>query len=176
MEFNLNDAALEAIKNVFQDRYGRPMSPQEIQDIEAILNKPSDYDSEPIYSPKTEHLLYKQSMEQIAYKIRFIVVTYVDCLDNPYPYFLKKNLPMLKEYHAEVLSAYHHDFSMYNDAVKYAFHDSFEGDMRILDQQEACRDLFMAYTAHPDKLNLQNIKTFVKERYLSDIDDSLFLL
>ena len=111
-------------------------------------------------------------IEQKAHNIRLVVVTYVDSIKEPWPYKLKKELPLLKEAHKQVLSFF--DSPHYSEIIKEAEFDLFYGDFKIPGSKTRYKKFFAEYVHQPHSLNLHNIKKQMPDRYLENFDESLF--
>ena len=119
-----------------------------------------------------EQLEYKSYIERKAQNIRMVVVIYVDSIKEPWPYKLKKQLPLLKENHKEVLNFFNSPH--YSEIIKEAEFDLFYGDFRIPGNKTRYKKFFAEYIHQPHSLNLHNIKKQMPDRYLEDFDESLF--
>lgn len=111
-------------------------------------------------------------IEQKAHNIRLVVVIYVDSIKEPWPYKLKKELPLLKEAHKQVLSFF--DSPHYSEIIKEAEFDLFYGDFKIPGSKTRYKKFFAEYVHQPHSLNLHNIKKQMPDRYLENFDESLF--
>ena len=121
-----------------------------------------------------EQLEYKSYIERKAQNIRMVVVIYVDSIKEPWPYKLKKQLPLLKENHKEVLNFFNSPH--YSEIIKEAEFDLFYGDFKILGNKTEYKNFFAEYVHQPHSLNLHDIKKQMPDRYLEDFDESLFCI
>ncbi len=119
-----------------------------------------------------EQLEYKSYIERKAQNIRMVVVIYVDSIKEPWPYKLKKQLPLLKKNHKEVLNFFNSPH--YSEITKEAEFDLFYGDFRIPGNKTRYKKFFAEYIHQPHSLNLHNIKKQMPDSYLEDFDESLF--
>lgn len=125
-------------------------------------------------SKELEQLEHELYIERSAQNIRMVVVIYVDSIKEPWPYKLKKQLPLLKENHKEVLSFFNSPH--YSEIIKEAEFDLFYGDFKILGNKTEYKKFFAEYVHQPHSLNLHNIKKQMPDRYLEDFDESLFCI
>lgn len=123
-------------------------------------------------SKELERMEHQTFIEQKAHNIRLVVVIYVDSIKEPWPYKLKKELPLLKEAHKQVLSFFNSPY--YPEIIKEAEIDLFHGDFKILGNKTRYKKFFAEYINSPHSLDLSNIKKQMPERYLVDFDESLF--
>ena len=121
-----------------------------------------------------EQIEHQTFIEQKAHNIRLVVVIYVDSIKEPWPYKLKKELPLLKEAHKQVLSFF--DSPHYSEIIKEAEFDLFYGDFKIPGNKARYKKFFAEYVHQPHTLNLYNIKKQMPDRYLEDFDESLFCI
>ena len=119
-----------------------------------------------------EQIEHQTFIEQKAHNIRLVVVIYVDSIKEPWPYKLKKELPLLKEAHKQVLSFF--DSPHYSEIIKEAEFDLFYGDFKIPGSKTRYKKFFAEYVHQPHSLNLHNIKKQMPDRYLENFDESLF--
>lgn len=121
-----------------------------------------------------EQMEHQTFIEGKAHNIRLVVVIYVDSIKEPWPYKLKKELPLLKEAHKQVLSFF--DSPHYSEIIKEAEFDLFYGDFKIPGNKARYKKFFAEYVHQPHTLNLYNIKKQMPDRYLEDFDESLFCI
>ena len=120
-----------------------------------------------------EHLEERQEIiEDVASALRMVVVSYINLLKEPYPYNIKRDMPLLKNSHKKVMQYLNSPF--YLDITQYAKHDMFVGDLRLLENIDEYKSFFEEYSQYPQNLNLYNIKKEVPQKY--EIDDTLFEL
>ena len=123
--------------------------------------------------PPMEHLEERQEIiEDVASALRMVVVSYINLLKEPYPYNIKRDMPLLKNSHKKVMQYLNSPF--YLDITQYAKHDMFVGDLRLLENIDEYKSFFEEYSQYPQNLNLYNIKKEVPQKY--EIDDTLFEL
>ena len=123
--------------------------------------------------PPMEHLEERQELiEDVASALRMVVVSYINLLKEPYPYNIKRDMPLLKNSHKKVMQYLNSPF--YLDITQYAKHDMFVGDLRLLENIDEYKSFFEEYSQYPQNLNLYNIKKEVPQKY--EIDDTLFEL
>lgn len=125
-------------------------------------------------SKELEQIEHQTFIEQKAHNIRLVVVIYVDSIKEPWPYKLKKELPLLKEAHKQVLSFFESPY--YSEIIKEAEFDLFYGDSKIPGNKTRYKKFFAEYVYQPHTLNLYNIKRQMPDRYLEGIDESLFFV
>ena len=125
-------------------------------------------------SKELEQMEHQTFIEQKAHNIRLVVVIYVDSIKEPWPYKLKKELPLLKEAHKQVLSFFNSPY--YSEIIKEAEFDLFHGEFKILGNKTRYKKFFAEYIKSPNSLDLYNIKKQMPERYLEDFDESLFCI
>lgn len=123
--------------------------------------------------PPMEHFEERQEIiEDVASALRMVVVSYINLLKEPYPYNIKRDMPLLKNSHKKVMQYLNSPF--YLDITQYAKHDMFVGDLRLLENIDEYKSFFEEYSQYPQNLNLYNIKKEVPQKY--EIDDTLFEL
>lgn len=114
----------------------------------------------------------QETIEDIAAALRIVVASYIDLLQEPYPYKINRYMPLLKDSHKKVREYF--NSPLYSDIVKYADNDMFVGDLRILENTNEYKSFFMEYSQQPQSLNLHNIKERIPHQY--EIDDAFFEL
>lgn len=154
--------------------------------IYALVNKKKSKNTmtESTSFPRTEKdwdiFLRQNEIEHKAHPIRMVVVSYISSILNPYPYDIKKNIEIIKEYHPKVLSLFNTD--MYHECVAYEYEDMFVDKDFSLTKYESPEDLekykafYQSYTENPKTLDLQKLKSYIREEYLSGMDQHLFEL
>jgi len=127
----------------------------------------------PDNDPEFMEMEYNQYIENCAQYIRMVVVIYIDSIIEPYPYLLKKNIPYLIDAHHQVNSFFNTKF--YPQIIEYAWKDMFESKMKIQTEEiDKYKNYFKEYTSNPSSLNLHNIERNMPERYLKNMDISIF--
>ena len=105
--------------------------------------------------PPMEHLEERQEIiEDVASALRMVVVSYINLLKEPYPYNIKRDMPLLKNSHKKVMQYLNSPF--YLDITQYAKHDMFVGDLRLLENIDEYKSFFEEYSQYPQNLNLYN--------------------
>lgn len=91
--------------------------------------------------PPMEHLEERQEIiEDVASALRMVVVSYINLLKEPYPYNIKRDMPLLKNSHKKVMQYLNSPF--YLDITQYAKHDMFVGDLRLLENIDEYKSFF----------------------------------
>ena len=165
---------LKALISIFEKDNNRTITPSEISVLQqAVEELPlGDCDTSDFSDPEIERMLIEDIIEEIVHSIRMVVVCYIECLKSPYPYILKKNLEYIKEYHAKVLSFYNSEH--YQEAVKCAYKDMFQDDMRLLDHIQESKDLFVTYADYPMSLSISPIIHEIPSEYSDCINEKWF--
>lgn len=114
----------------------------------------------------------QEIIEDVASALRIVVVSYIKLLKEPYPYNIKREMPLLKSSHKKVIQ--YLNSPLYLDILQYAKHDMFVGNLRLLENIDENKAFFEEYSQHPQNLNLYNIKKEIPQKY--EIDDTLFEL
>lgn len=175
--FDLITLIKKALVSIFEKKFGRKASYKEIIELHELMDEmvsSADREDKTVATEEDDEvkdILRRDKIEQGAQNIRMVVAIYIELQQEPYPYKLKKDIPLLKEAHAEVLKNYQSE--LYPDIVKYAYEDMFVGDLRILGDTD--KRFFEEYTNNPAMFNIQKIKDFVPNKYLSDIPMDLFI-
>lgn len=177
--FDLITLSKKALVSIFEKKFGRKASYKEIIELHELMDEmvsSADREDKTVATEEDDEvkdILRRDKIEQGAQSIRMVVAIYIELQQEPYPYKLKKDIPLLKEAHAEVLKNYQSE--LYPDIVKYAYEDMFVGDLRILGDTKEDERFFEEYTNNPAMFNIQKIKDFVPNKYLSDIPMDLFI-
>lgn len=177
-DFDLIASGKKALVSIFEKKFGRKASYKEIIELHELMDEmvsSADREDKAVAAEDDEvkDILRQDKIEQGAQSIRMVVAIYIELQQQPYPYKLKKDIPLLKEAHAEVLKNYQSE--LYPDIVKYAYEDMFVGDLRILGDTKEDKRFFEEYTNNPSMFNIQKIKDFIPDKYLPDIPMDLFI-
>ena len=178
--FDLIALGKKTLVSIFEKKFGRKASYKEIIELHELMDEmvsSADREDKAVAAEEDDDevkdILRQDKIEQGAQSIRMVVAIYIELQQEPYPYKLKKDIPLLKEAHAEVLK--HYQSELYPDIVKYAYEDMFVGNLRILGDTKEDKRFFEEYTNNPAMFNIQKIKDFVPNKYLSDIPMDLFI-
>lgn len=178
--FDLIALGKKALVSIFEKKFGRKASYKEIIELHELMDEmvsSADREDKAVAAEEDDDevkdILRQDKIEQGAQSIRMVVAIYIELQQEPYPYKLKKDIPLLKEAHAEVLKNYQSE--LYPDIVKYAYEDMFVGNLRILDDTKEDKRFFEEYTNNPAMFNIQKIKDFIPDKYLPDIPMDLFI-
>ena len=171
--FDLIASGKKALVSIFEKKFGRKASYKEIIELHELMDEmvsSADREDKAVEAEENDEvkdILRQDKIEQGAQSIRMVVAIYIELQQEPYPYKLKKDIPLLKEAHAEVLKNY--QSGLYPDIVKYAYEDMFVGDLRILGDTKEDKRFFEEYTNNPSMFNIQKIKDFIPDKYLPEI-------
>lgn len=167
----------KSLKSIFEKDY-HTLSKEEEEYFDAEFDKifcDTNYESTELneQGDVIEHIGERQEIiEDVASSLRIVVVSYINLLKEPYPYNIKREMPLLKSSHKKVMQ--YLDSPFYLDIIQYAKHDMFVGDLHILENIDESKSFFEEYSQHPQNLNLYNIKKEIPQKY--EIDDMLFEL
>ena len=176
---NLTPLVEQAAVSVYERENGRAATDEEkaairktVREIAAEPYESGDYD--PAEDPELAEIYRQEAIEELAQKMRLVVVNYVEAMKEPYPYKVKRNLAEIKQSHSFVIGKL--DTNIYPDAVAYAREDMFEGWSKLLEDVEENRVFFEDYVKDPRSLNLLRIRENMPENYRADMDEALFSL
>lgn len=172
--FGKNSLA-QALAKIFERDHNRKITKSEFEILEKAANVPIEHDS-----PKIEHeieaILTQDKIEEYAHAMRMVFVSYLDCLENPYPYSLKKNLESIRIFNKKVREIF--ATPLYQQVKDYAYKDIFKGEFRlILDDYETPAEIiddFNSYAGDPTSLNLSEIVDAIPDKYKSCINEDWF--
>lgn len=174
---SIRPMAENAFVSLYEKENGRAATEEEkaaimgtVRQIETQPYEPDGYGSD----PELMEIQRQDAIEELANRIRQVVVVFVELLQEPFPYKVKKGIPEIKENHRFVLEQF--DKDIYGDAVAFAREDMFEGWAKLLENVDECRAFFEEYTGHPHALSLNQIREAMPEKYRNDVDAGLFEL
>lgn len=165
---------ISSIKEIYERKFGHPLADNVVHEIEVSLSNLQHNDSDECESSsEVNDIINEEKIETIAHCIRMVIICYMQCLNEPYPYIIKKNLPLLKENHNMILPEVNSPF--YHKITSKAYYDMFEGEFKLLDDNISDYiSFFNQYTTNPTSLNLDHILNAIPPRYLPDIPNDLF--
>ena len=167
----------QALTKIFERDNSRKVTKSEFEILEKAANFPIDnnfHTSE--RDPEIEGIRLQDKIEQYAHAMRMVFVSYLDCLENPYPYSLKKNLESIRIFNKKVREIF--TSQSYQQVKEYAYKDIFEGEFRlILDDYEDPAEIiddFNSYASDPTSLNLSEIVDAIPDKYKSCLNEDWF--
>lgn len=176
--FDLIALGKKALVSIFEKKFGRKASYKEIIELHELMDEmvsSADREDKTVATEEDDEvkdILRQDKIEQGAHFIRMVVVIYIELREEPYPYKIKKNIPLLKEAHTEVIKFCQSE--LYPDIIKYTYEDMFVGDLRLLGDIEEYKSFFKEYTSCPSDFNIKKIKDFIPAKYLPDVPMDLF--
>lgn len=175
--FDLIALGKKALMSIFEKKFGRRVSYKEIVELHELMDEmadSADREDKAVTEEDDElkDILRQDKIRQGAHFIRMVVVIYIELHEEPYPYKIKKDIPLLKEAHAKVIKFC--QSGLYPDIIKYTYEDMFVGNLRLLGDIEEYKSFFKEYTSSPSNFNIKKIKDFIPAKYLSDVPMDLF--
>ena len=175
--FDMISLTKKALISAFEKKKGGKASYREVAEMHEFVDKMVSESNEGDRAEEDDDIKYilrQDKIEHGAHNIRMVIAIYIELYKEPYPYKLKRNMPLLKESHAEVLEFYQSE--LYPDIIKHAYEDMFVGDFRLLENIEEYKCFFKEYTNNPSGFNIKRIKDFIPIKYLQDVPMDLFVL
>ena len=174
--FNLIIFGKKALVSIFEKKIGRKTSCNEVAKIHGVVDKivkePNREDKVAVEDGKIQNILQRDKIERGAHFIRMVIVLYIELHEEPYPYRMKEDMPLLKEAHAEVIKLC--QSKLYPDIIQYTYEDMFVSDLRLLGNTEEYKHFFEEYTSNPSSFDFRKIRDFIPVKYLPDVPMDLF--
>lgn len=169
----------KSLISIFERKKDEKTSIQEVEEINRFIDDNISKESNKEERKENDNyglecLLDQDKIEYGTNNIRMVVVTYMSAYQNPFPYIIKREIPLLKKAHTKVLEIYRS--KLYQSIVEHAYDNIFAGDLRLLEPIEESKSFFLKYTDSPLSLDLQQIKKRIHSEYLSDIPTDFFIL
>lgn len=174
---DIQSMTLDSLYNIFEEKVGHKPSEDEKKNIRDILSNILNTQGEPssseTYDEETLSLIRKEKIDNYSADMRTVVATFVDLKKEPYPYKIKKYLPLLKESHKRILEIM--DDELYPEIVKCTKYDMFEGWNSLKgDDVNDYIYTYNNYSKNPLSLNIKEILDSMPERYKESIDLNIF--
>lgn len=158
MEFS-KDLLGKTLISIFEKDCGRKITDSERNIIEQIANDTLSTQEvdETSQDDEITQLLREEELKTVAQSIREVVVGIVDAINGNSSYYkVRKNIPLIKEAHSNIINYVHTD--LFPQIIDYAKEDMFYGDMPILGDQTQYLEFFHEYIDNPEKFSVLILK------------------
>lgn len=173
MKINLSKVIFNSLVSIYEEKQNRKITRDEAIELQKtydeIVNSETFLSGDMTPNKEIKAIQLQEKIENFSSAIRIVVVCYVECLNEPFRYILKKNLELIREYHSKVQSVVNDE--IYSAIVDHAYKDMFEGRLPILENIQQHKDFFNMYTTDPAVISLTPIIERINPKYYDDILD-----